>query len=176
MNLALVIADANKTNAVTGAFLLETALGTPVAKNHPVLSSIRVFVTRKSIVPIRNSVVSATGWIRVKKFRPNDSLVPIFIDAWGWGKVAVPNNCESPIPMLCFPCAVTQMAQADSTEDTLEKVLEALHEAAELCQRECADSDDLEVKRVCHDAVEVADMCTRFVLHFATNTTIETIG
>ena len=44
------------------------------------------------------------------------------------------------------------------------EIIELLRQAAEICQRECADSEDHGVKRVCRDAIQVADVCAQFVL------------
>ena len=164
MRLALVIADANKKNAVIGAHLLRSALSTKDAQTHDVLSGVEVFVASKPMLPVRAPDVAAAGWITAKKFKPLESIVPVVIDAWGWGQVVVPKKCESPIPPMCLPCAVSQMSKMHRTTCSVAEIIELLRQAAEMCQRECADSEDHGVKRVCHDAIQVADVCAQFVL------------
>ena len=164
MRLALVIADANKKNAVIGAHLLRSALSTKDAQTHDVLSGVEVFVASKPMLPVRAPDVAAAGWITAKKFKPIESIVPVVIDAWGWGQVVVPKKCESPIPPLCLPCAVSKMSRMHRTTGSVAEIIEFLRQAAEICQRECADSEDHGVKRVCHDAIQVADVCAQFVL------------
>lgn len=61
MRLALVIADANKKNAVVGAHLLRSALSTKDAQTHDVLSAVAVFVANKPILPVRAPDIAATG-------------------------------------------------------------------------------------------------------------------
>ncbi len=164
MRLALVIADANKKNAVMGAHLLRSALSTKDAQTHDVLSGVEVFVASKPMLPVRAPDVAAAGWITAKKFKPIESIVPVVIDAWGWGQVVVPKKCESPIPPLCLPCAVSKMSRMHRTTGSVAEIIEFLRQAAEICQRECADSEDHGVKRVCYDAIQVADVCAQFVL------------
>ena len=164
MRLALVIADANKKNAVIGAHLLRSALSTKDAQTHDVLSGVEVFVASKPMLPVRAPDIAAAGWITAQKFKPIESIVPVVIDAWGWGQVVVPKKCESPIPPLCLPCAVSQMSKMHRSTGSVAETIELLRQAAEICQRECADSEDHGVKRVCHDAIQVADVCAQFVL------------
>ena len=164
MRLALVIADANKKNAVIGAHLLRSALSTKDAQTHDVLSGVEVFVASKPMLPVRAPDIAAAGWITAKKFKPIESIVPVVIDAWGWGQVVVPKKCESPIPSLCLPCAVSQMSRMHRITGSVAEIIELLRRAAEICQRECADSNDHDVKRVCRDAIQVADVCAQFVL------------
>ena len=164
MRLALVIADANKKNAVIGAHLLRSALSTKDAQTHDVLSGVEVFVASKPMLPVRAPDIAAAGWITAKKFKPIESIVPVVIDAWGWGQVVVPKKCESPIPPLCLPCAVSKMSRMHRTTGSVAEIIELLRQAAEICQRECADSEDHGVKRVCRDAIQVADVCAQFVL------------
>ncbi len=167
MRLALVIADANKKNAVIGAHLLRSALSTKDAQTHDVLSGVEVFVASKPILPVRARHVAAAGWVSARKFKPIESIVPVVIDAWGWGQVVVPKKCESPIPPLCLPCAVSQMSRMSRSTGSVTEIIELLRQAAEICQRECADSEDQGAKRVCHDAIQVADVCTQFVLQIS---------
>lgn len=164
MRLALVIADANKKNAVIGAHLLRSALSTKDAQTHDVLSGVEVFVASKPMLPVRAPDIAAAGWITAKKFKPIESIVPVVIDAWGWGQVVLPKKCESPIPPLCLPCAVLQMSRMIRSTGSVAEIIELLRQAAEICQRECADSEDQGVKRVCRDAIQVADVCAQFVL------------
>ena len=164
MRLALVIADANKKNAVIGAHLLRSALSTKDAQTHDVLSGVEVFVASKPMLPVRAPDISAAGWITAKKFKPIESIVPVVIDAWGWGQVVLPKKCESPIPPLCLPCAVSQMSRMIRSTGSVAEIIKLLRQAAEICQRECADSEDQGVKRVCRDAIQVADVCAQFVL------------
>ena len=164
MRLALVIADANKKNAVVGAHLLRSALSTKDAQTHDVLSGVEVFVASKPMLPVRAPDIAAAGWITAKKFKPIESIVPVVIDAWGWGQVVVPKKCESPIPPLCLPCAVSQMSRMSRSTGSVAEIIELFRQAAEICQRECADSEDHGVKRVCRDAIQVADVCAQFVL------------
>ena len=164
MRLALVIADANKKNSVIGAHLLRSALSTKDAQAHDVLSGVEVFVASKPMLPVRAPDIAAAGWITAKKFKPIKSIVPVVIDAWGWGQVVVPKKCESPIPPLCLPCAVSQMSRMSRSTGSVAEIIELLRQAAEICQRECADSEDHGVKRVCRDAIQVADVCAQFVL------------
>lgn len=164
MRLALVIADANKKNAVIGAHLLRSALSTKDAQTHDVLSGVEVFVASKPMLPVRAPDIAAAGWITAKKFKPIKSIVPVVIDAWGWGQVVVPKKCESPIPPLCLPCAVSQMSRMHRSTGSVAEIIELFRQAAEVCQRECADSEDQGVKRVCRDAIQVADVCAQFVL------------
>ena len=164
MRLALVIADANKKNAVIGAHLLRSALSTKDAQTHDVLSGVEVFVASKPMLPVRAPDIAAAGWITAKKFKPFESIMPVVIDAWGWGQVVVPKKCESPIPPLCLPCAVSQMSGMSRSTGSVAEIIELLRQAAEICQRECADSEDHGVKRVCRDAIQVADVCAQFVL------------